>query len=207
MITPSTVRWSEPQPWARLRSFRSQLGGGRACRRWVANRPPASPYVCMRSSPAGELPRSSVMRVAFVGRGYVAEFYHDTIGNHPNLELISVHDRNPIARRRLLAIVEPRPTHAGSPACRSLRRVRGQPIQPLRMSRACLRALGTSTRRSRSRPTASGRRGRQLAHELGLQVSSVHCSPLGGCARTLWKALREQRIGRVRLGTQKWTMA
>ena len=38
-----------------------------------------------------------------------------------------------------------------------------------------------------------------LAESRGLQLGGAPCSVLGETAQTLWKALREERIGQVRL--------
>ena len=38
----------------------------------------------------------------------------------------------------------------------------------------------------------------ELAESRGLQISAAPCSLLGECAQTMWKAVRENRVGRIR---------
>src|SRR5262245_31768999 len=43
------------------------------------------------------------MRIAFVGCGYVADFYAATLPNHPSLQLAGVYDRDPDRQRDFTA--------------------------------------------------------------------------------------------------------
>lgn len=142
--------------------------------------------------------------VAFTGCGYVADFYARTLRGHPELDLVGVFDRDAERTRRFSA-------HFGVPAYDSL----GQMLTDDRVaivvnltnpeshedvSRAALEAgrhvytekpLAMEVGRARELVDLARRRGRLLA--------SAPCSVLGETAQTLWKALREGRVGKVRL--------
>jgi predicted dehydrogenase len=142
--------------------------------------------------------------VAFVGCGYVADFYARTLSENPGLELIGVYDQDGGRRERFGA-------HHGVHTWSSLDAVLADervaivanltnPESHYDVSRASLEAgrhvytekpLAMDVAQARALVDLSRRRGRLLA--------SAPCSVLGETAQTLWKALREERVGKIRL--------
>jgi predicted dehydrogenase len=143
------------------------------------------------------------MRIAIVGCGYVAEFYGKTLPNHPNLELAGVFD-NDAERSREFA------KRYGVRFYSSLDEVLGDaavqlavnltnPRSHYAITKAALEAgkhvytekpLGMCFREAEELV--------ELAEERGLLLSGAPCNVLGESAQTLWKALREGRIGTPR---------
>jgi predicted dehydrogenase len=144
------------------------------------------------------------MRIAFVGCGYVADLYMSTLSLHPNLELVGVYDRDSERQRQfcryhkvrgfdsydaLLAdddvqivvnLTNPR-SHfeVTRRALEAGRHVYSE--KPLAMSYSESRALVT------------------LAEARSLSLAGAPSTLLGETAQTLWKALRREVVGRVRL--------
>jgi predicted dehydrogenase len=143
------------------------------------------------------------MRIAIVGCGYVAEFYGKTLPNHPNLELAGVFDKY---AERSGEFAKRYGTHCYS----SIEEVLGDrtvqlvanltnPRSHYEITKAALEAgkhvytekpLGMSFREAEELV--------ELAEERGLMLSGAPCNVLGESAQTLWKALREGRIGTPR---------
>ncbi len=144
------------------------------------------------------------MNIAFVGCGYVADFYATTMQNHDGLRLAAVFDHDPVrleafsrhwkvkaapsleallADRTLSLIVNltnPKSHHAVSKAAlESGKHVYSE--KPLALSFAQAQDLV------------------ELAQKKGLQLGGAPCTVLGEAAQTAWKALRENRIGAPRL--------
>lgn len=144
------------------------------------------------------------VKVAIVGCGFVADYYMKTLPLHSNLELVGVTDR--IVERSnhfskfhgvqaydsieelleksspeiVLNLTNPRSHYDVSKVCLEA----GKHVyseKPLAMNMAEASELAT------------------LAEERGLQISSAPCSLLSETAQTLWKALRENVVGKVRL--------
>jgi predicted dehydrogenase len=144
------------------------------------------------------------MRIAIVGCGFVADYYVATLRGYPEIEVVGVTDRDPERAARFAAfhslarygsldellndprvelvlnLTNPSSHYSVSSACLdSGKHVYSE--KPLAMELAQAKELvDTSTKR-------------------GLALSSAPCSLLGETAQTLWKALREQTVGTVRL--------
>lgn len=144
------------------------------------------------------------MRVAFVGCGYVADFYAQTLGNHPGLELAGVMDRNPERSARFAA-------HYGVPQFGSLEELLADgsiglvanltnPRSHYAVSRAALEA-GKHVYSEKPLATDLGeaRALVELAHARGLRIAAAPCNVLGESAQTAWKAIRNGAVGPVRL--------
>lgn len=144
------------------------------------------------------------MKIAIVGCGFVADYYLKTLSGHPNLELVGVTDKNleranhfskfhgvqaydsleevleKTAPTLVLNLTNPRSHYAVSKTCLEA----GKHVyseKPLAMNMTEARELVA------------------LAESKALQISSAPCSLLGETAQTLWKALRENVVGQVRL--------
>ena len=145
------------------------------------------------------------MRVAFVGCGFVADYYASTLPNYPELELVGVMDREAgratkFAQHWKLPVVYP--TLQALLDDRSVELVLNltNPRSHFEVSKACLLA-GRHVYSEKPLATIFGEAEElvRLAEEKGLHLSSAPCNVLGESAQTAWKALREGAIGKVRL--------
>jgi predicted dehydrogenase len=144
------------------------------------------------------------MRIAIVGCGFVADYYMKTLPGHPELQVTGVYDRS---RRRCAQFA----SHHNVPTHGSLEEVLADaradivlnltnPRSHYEVSRACL--LGGKHVYS-EKPLAmkldDARELVELAEERKLLITSAPCSLLGETAQSVWKAIREDAIGKVRL--------
>lgn len=144
------------------------------------------------------------MHIGIVGCGFVADYYLATLPNHSNLALAGVFDRDAERAR----------TFAGFHRTRryaSLEELLGDPRVELvvnltnprshfAISRAALEA-GKHVYSEKPLATTYPEAEQlvELAERKGLLLGSAPCTVLGEAAQTLWKALREGRIGTPRL--------
>ena len=144
------------------------------------------------------------MRFAMVGCGYVADLYLATLPNHSGLELAGVFDRDWERTRRFAAFY-------GLKAYGDLEELLSDPSIGLvanltnprshyHVSRAALEA-GKHVYSEKPLATVLEEAERlvELAERRGLLLASAPCNVLGETAQTMWKALREGRIGTPRL--------
>jgi predicted dehydrogenase len=144
------------------------------------------------------------MRVAFVGCGYVADFYVTTLANFPELELLGVMDRDqPRARR--FAKFHRATRYATLEDILADRRVDlvvnlTNPDSHYGVSKASLEA---GKHVYSEKPLAMRLEHAEelvaIAKSRGLVLGGAPCSVLGESAQTAWKALREGAIGTPRL--------
>ena len=144
------------------------------------------------------------MRLAIVGCGYVADFYMRTLANHPSLHMLGVMDRDEGKAARFAAFHS---VHRYS----SLEEILcddhvelvvnlTNPKSHFEITRACLAAgKHVYSEKPLAMSFAEARTLVELAESRGLQLTCAPCSILGETAQTLWRALREQRIGTTRL--------
>jgi predicted dehydrogenase len=144
------------------------------------------------------------MQIGIVGCGYVADYYLKTLTLHPELRVAGVVDRN----------VE-RVTHFSAyhsvPSYRSLEELLEDPSVEIVLnltnpgshfdvSKACLEAgKHVYSEKPLAPHFPQAKELVELAERRGLYLSSAPCSLLNETAQTVWKALREGRIGTVRL--------
>jgi len=162
------------------------------------------------------------MRLAFVGCGYVADFYIKTLPYHPELELVGVYDWNPqrLAHFSNFYSVE---VYDSLEALLTDDRVEivvnlTNPESHYEVTKASLMAgKHVYTEKPLALTFDEAEDLVELAKQLGLYISSAPCSLYGDSAQTLWKALRHNIIGNVylayaelddgmthRLGYQNW---
>lgn len=144
------------------------------------------------------------MRIAIVGCGYVADFYGKTLPNHPELELVGVTDRIKARAERFAAAHRVR--MFGS--VRELVEDKGvdlvvnltNPSSHYEVSKAALLA-GKHVYSEKPLAMALDQAEElvALSKQKGLELGGAPCSILGETAQTVWKALRQERIGKVRL--------
>lgn len=144
------------------------------------------------------------MRIGIVGCGYVADFYLATMPNHPELELAGVVDRN-VERARRFAEAHRTRNYGSLAALLDDPQVAlvvnlTNPRNHHGVSRECLEAgkhVYSEKPLATEWPLAVELV--ELAERKGLQIVSAPCTLLGEAAQTVWKAVREGRIGPVRL--------
>ena len=146
----------------------------------------------------------AVMRFAVVGCGYVADFYLATLASHPELELVGVFDRDPERARRFaefhhLDRFESLDQLLEDPRVELVANLTN-PRSHYSVSRAALEAgKHVYSEKPLSTDLAEATELVELAERLGLILASAPCNLLGGTAQTMWKALRQGRIGTPRL--------
>jgi predicted dehydrogenase len=144
------------------------------------------------------------MNIAIVGCGFVADYYVATMTSYPELKLLGVTDRDSSRASRFAAF------HS-LPRFESLEQLLQDPRVELvlnltnprshyAVTKACLEAgKHVYTEKPLAIELADARALVDLAERQGLGLSSAPCSLLGETAQTLWKALRGNVVGRVRL--------
>lgn len=144
------------------------------------------------------------MRIAIVGCGYVADFYMTTLTNHAALVLAGVHDRDP-ARASHFARFHHTRDYGSLEALLADQSVDlvvnlTNPRSHYEVSRAALEA---GKHLYSEKPLATEWLQAvelvELASRRGLRIGSAPCTVLGEAAQTVWRAVRERRIGDVRL--------
>ena len=139
-----------------------------------------------------------------VGCGFVADMYMHTLRLHPELELIGVFDQN---QKRLQKFTD---HYSISPYISLEHLLNDQkvdivlnltnPNSHYDITKLCLKS---NKHVYSEKPLAMNMEHAielvELAEKKGLQLSSAPCSLLSETAQTMWKALREERIGPVRV--------
>lgn len=162
----------------------------------------------MASVPSGDcgihkkkqIVRISMARIGFVGCGYVADFYAQTLKFHPNLTLIGVYDQR-TDRAATYAKhygVETYPSYEAMLADPQLDIVVNltNPRSHYAVSKQALAAgKHVYSEKPLSMDFAEAKELVALAQAKELYLSSAPCSMLGESAQTVWKALREEVIG------------
>ncbi|WP_372620134.1 Gfo/Idh/MocA family protein [Falsiroseomonas sp.] len=150
------------------------------------------------------LPGQRPIGIAILGCGFVADFYMATIGAHPMLRIVGAYDRKP---DRLAAFCR----HHGLLSFRDLDHLLAapevemvlnltNPASHFALTRACLEA-GRHVYSEKPLAMASVEAAElaALAQRQGLHLAAAPASLLGETAQTMWKAVRDGAIGRVRL--------
>ena len=144
------------------------------------------------------------MRIGLVGCGYIADRYAASMALHPALQLIGVADRDAARAERFGA-------SKGVRVYRALDELLadGQvemvlnltnPRSHYEVSKACLHAgKHVYSEKPLAMEVQQAKELVELATARGVRIASAPCSVLGETAQTMWKALREQRVGKVRL--------
>lgn len=144
------------------------------------------------------------MRIAIVGCGFVADFYVLTLPNHPELELIGVADRDPQRVSNFASFHSVR-------AYESLEELLADervelvlnltnPGSHYEVTKVCLQA---GKHVYSEKPIAMNFDEAvelvELAKSKGVYLTAAPCNVLSETAQTVWKSLREKKIGKVRL--------
>ena len=144
------------------------------------------------------------MKVAFLGCGYVAEQYANTLAFHPELTLVGAYDHNADNLRAFAARTRSRAYVSlddllGDPAVELVVNLTN-PRSHFDLNRRCLEAgKHVYSEKPMAMTRAEARLLADLAGRRALTIAAAPCSVLSETAQTLWKAIREEAIGRVRL--------
>jgi predicted dehydrogenase len=144
------------------------------------------------------------MRIAIVGCGFVADYYLKTLSRYPELEIAGVMDR---VKERAIHCS----TYHSVPLYDSLEALLADssvelvlnltnPRSHYEVSKAVLEAgKHVYSEKPLAMAMSEAEELVLLAEQKGLQIVSAPCNLLSETAQTVWKALREQKIGQVRL--------
>lgn len=146
----------------------------------------------------------SVCRIAILGCGYVADYYMATLSAHPDLTLVGAYD---IDQSRLSAFSAHHDTRAFSSYEEMLADSSIEIILNLTNPRAHFEttkaALDAGKHVYSEKPIAmTADKAAELAtiaKNKDLHLCSAPCSLLGATAQTLWKAVNDGMVGKVRL--------
>lgn len=144
------------------------------------------------------------MKFAIIGCGFVADYYLRTLSLHPELELVGVMDQD-FTRAQKISQAYSVPTYQTLEELLSDPEVDlalnlTNPRSHYKISKDCLQSgkhVYSEKPLAMSFPEAEELV--QIAKDKELQISCAPCSVLSETAQTLWKALREDTIGKVRL--------
>ena len=144
------------------------------------------------------------MKLAFLGCGYVANMYRLTLAMHPELELVAVADRERSRAENMARLTGARcyPDLDAILADPDIELVVNltTPLSHYETTRRCLEACKhVYTEKPLAMDLAEARELADLSEQRGLMLCSAPCTLMSEAAQTLWKAVREARVGTVRL--------
>ncbi|TNC98414.1 MAG: putative oxidoreductase [Rhodocyclaceae bacterium] len=131
------------------------------------------------------------MKLAFLGCGYVANMYRLTLAMHPELELVAVADQERSRAENMARLT-------GARCYPDLDAILADPDIELVVNLTTPLSHYETTRRC----LEAGKHvytEKPLAMDLALMLCSAPCTLMSEAAQTLWKAVREARVGTVRL--------
>jgi predicted dehydrogenase len=143
------------------------------------------------------------MQIAMIGCGFIADLYLQSIKTYPSLQLTGVADRD-MKRANHFGSFYGLPVYGSVDQLLSDQRVQivlnlTNPRSHYAVSKACLRAgKHVYSEKPLAMDFVEAKALVDLAETCGLQISSAPCSLLGECAQTMWKAVRENRVGQIR---------
>ena len=144
------------------------------------------------------------MQIAIVGCGFVADFYMTTLPNYPHIKVKGVYDRDNERQARFAK-------HYSLSEYNSMEQLLADddvrivlnltnPKSHYELSKASLMAgKHVYSEKPLSMDMQEAQELVCLAEEKALHLSGAPCSVLSECAQTLWKQLRQESIGKVRL--------
>jgi predicted dehydrogenase len=149
------------------------------------------------------LEREGRIQVAIVGCGFIADHYVQSLRRYPMLELVGAADRD-LARSRRFGAFHACHVYGSVDELLGDGRTRiilnlTNPSSHFEVSRAGLLAgKNIYSEKPLAMKLDQARELVELAAARGLRIASAPCNLLGESAQTMWKALREGKIGRVR---------
>ena len=144
------------------------------------------------------------VKTAILGCGYVADFYMATSGNHPNLKIIGVYDNDPqrldkFSRYYNVRAYENLDALLNDAAVELVLNLTN-PRAHYDLTKACLEAdKHVYSEKPLAMESVKAAELVELAREKKRYLATAPCSMLGETAQTMWKALRDDAVGPVRL--------
>lgn len=144
------------------------------------------------------------MKIAIIGCGFVADYYLRCLELHPELELLGVTDKVPAQYKRLSAFYNV-PTFDSVNELLANDDVQivlnlTNPRDHYSVSKQCLLAgKHVYSEKPLSTELDQAQELLQIANERGLHLSSAPCSLLSESAQAIWKAVRQNKVGKIRL--------
>jgi predicted dehydrogenase len=144
------------------------------------------------------------MNIAIIGTGYVAELYGCTLAHHPELNLVGAYDRN---SQTLAAFCGRWPVQSyasfdellADPAIELVLNLTS-PRSHFDVTLRCLQAgKHVYSEKPLAMDCAQASELVALAAERELYLASAPCSILSETAQTIWKAIKDGAVGKVRL--------
>lgn len=145
------------------------------------------------------------IKVAFVGCGFVADYYMQSLPDYPDLELAAVVDRDAARLAQFCGFYRldcAKPGLEAVLADASIELVLNltNPDEHYEVSRQCLLAgKHVYSEKRLAMRFEDARELCEIAQRSGRSIACAPCSILGESAQGVWRALREERIGRVML--------
>jgi len=144
------------------------------------------------------------MKIAIVGCGYVSGYYMKTLPLHPELKVIGALDRDDTRAKNFAK-------NYNVPIYSSLEQIVNDeevelvlnltnPHSHYEITKACLEAnKHVYSEKPLAMEFELAKELVELAKQKNLYLSAAPCSILNETAQTIWKALREEKVGKVRL--------
>lgn len=144
------------------------------------------------------------MKIALLGGGYVADFYGKTLPNYPELTLAGAFDTEAARAKSFCELYggQPYASFEALLADKSVEMVLNltNPRAHLETTSRCLEAgKHVYSEKPLAMKVEEAAQLLALAKQNGVRLACAPCSLLSETAQTLWKALREGVIGKVRL--------
>ena len=144
------------------------------------------------------------MQVGIVGCGFIADHYVRSLRGYPRLQLVGATDRD---RERARRFGEFHRVHVYQSLDEMLADPRMQivlnltnPHSHYEVSKRCLEeGRHVYSEKPLAMDFTEAKALIEIAEARGVRISAAPCSLLGECAQTMWKAIREAQVGRVRL--------
>ena len=144
------------------------------------------------------------MKLAFVGCGFAANLYINTLRNYSDLELIGVYDRDEWAQKRF-SLCYSVPTYDSIESLVSDKNVdivvnlTDPPNHYSVTKQALLNGKHVYSEKPLAMSILECKELIDIAKQKHLKLSSAPCNVLGESAQTIWKTLRTNKLGKVRL--------
>jgi predicted dehydrogenase len=144
------------------------------------------------------------MNIAIIGTGYVADFYGKTLENYPELKLVGAYDNNKenlesFGRRWSAKQYLSLEQALNDPSVQMVLNLTN-PRTHYEVTKMSLEAgKHVYSEKPLAMDTEAARELAALAKNMNVYLAAAPCSVLAETAQTLWKALHEGVIGRVRL--------
>ncbi len=147
---------------------------------------------------------SNVTNIAIIGCGFVADYYLITLKHYPELKIVGVYDQDPTRSKNFAEYHSVRAFYSLTEILED-QQVKlvvnlTNPKSHFAINLACLEAnKHVYSEKPLAMELEDAEKLVEIAEKKGLYLSSAPCSLLGETAQTIWKALREEKVGQTYL--------